>query len=158
MNAQNKQLLKLAGAAFFVALVCVWLVFISGCKPVVRNTGTEKGLAPVSNLTREQAESTARLIALMHNGTVRTITPTGSMEPIVDSRSFIVLAPHKGDLRVGMVVSYYHSVKYPSVLHKVVKLNDTHFTPDGITNRRSDGWIPRENITGELIAVIYARE
>jgi hypothetical protein len=154
----RRELLKAAAVCALVGIVALWVLFVTGCDPVNRNTGVEKKLAPTSNLTREQAANAAAFIALSHGSTYSAIAPTGSMEPIVDSRSFVVMAPHKGKLRVGMVVGFYRDPAAPRVLHRVVKVNATHFIPDGITNQHSDGWIPRENIYGELIAVIYARE
>jgi hypothetical protein len=159
MTHERQSLLKLSLTFFAVGVIALWvLVANSGCGPVVRNTGIEKKLAPTSNFSREQAANTAAFIALTNGGTYSAIAPTGSMEPIVDSRSFVVMAPHKGNLRVGMVVGFYRDPAAPRVLHRVVKVNDTHFIPNGITNQNSDGWIPRENIYGELIAIVYANE
>lgn len=154
----NRDLLKLSAACLFIALVCLWVVFSTGCSSVIRNTGVEKGVAPTSNLSRSESADLAQLIALLNNGSYSAIAPTGSLEPIVNSHSFVVMVPHQGNLRVGMVVGFRHSDEFPHVLHRVAMVNDTHFIPDGITNRHYDGWIPRENIYGELIAVVYSNE
>ena len=149
-------LFRAAVVCLIVAGVSLWLLLVTGCGPVVRNTGVEKGAAPTSNLTRDQAIGAAHVMCVLDPSLQWSeVQPTGSMEPLINSHSIIVWEPSDGsDLRLHQIVIFRSGADY--VLHRVVALNATHVTTDGVSNRTSDGWQPRDSVVGRLVAVIYA--
>jgi uncharacterized protein YceK len=149
-------LLKGAFTFLLIALIALWALFVTGCGPVIRNTGTEKGVAPTSSLTRADAESLAELICHLRPGlTWSQIAPTGSMEPLLNSHALVITEPTDGsDLRLGQWVVFDRGDS-PRVLHRVAMLNATHFIASGTSNRHSDGWLPRDRVHSRVVATLY---
>lgn len=147
------------GTVLAIAVALGIVLFFAGCGPSERNTGTEQGSAPISPLTRAEAWQAAQAsaAAIGPHAYVLGISDTGSMEPLINSYSYVVLVPSDGsDLHPGEVVLYYHSAEHPRTLHKASSaINATHFIPDGIANSRYDGWQPRANIRAKLVSTVY---
>jgi signal peptidase I len=130
---------------------------LAGCGPSDRNTGVEKKKAPTSSVKYDDALQNALLISLLSEGSYASrIAPTGSMEPWIDSRSVVVIEPTDGkDVRIGQIV-VWQVEDSPKILHRVVDANQTHVLTSGVANAQSDGWVPREKVTGRLYAIFYS--
>lgn len=130
------------------------LLLFSGCGQP-SNTGVEQGLAPRSPLSYEDALVKARTVAVITGSKYGSIAPTGSMEPILDSSSIPIYIDSDGsNITEGMAVVYSREGQ-PSVLHRVLKVTDTHFIPAGVANMRNDGRIERSRVERILVGVIY---
>lgn len=140
------------------ALVIAGVLLAFGCGP--EKPQGERGTAPTSATGYDVALSAAHTLAA-HLGPhyfVLTIAPTGSMEPLINSRSIVIMERTDGsDIRPGQIVSFYHSPELPNVFHQVSSaINETAFIPNGVANSRYDGWQPRSAIKGRLVATLYA--
>jgi hypothetical protein len=149
---------KQRAAAWTVAFLATVVVasLLLGCGPSERNTGHEKGTAPTSPLTFAEAENIAKFAALMVGGTWSRIQPTGSMEPLINSRSVVVYRSYDGTLAPGMIVAFDRDHNGTLTLHAVTHVRGDHFIATGIANDRSDGWQPRSAIRHVLVGIIYA--
>jgi hypothetical protein len=147
---------RAAAICLIVGIIALWVLFVTGCGPSERNTGTEKGTAPTSPLTFDEAENIAKFAALMVGGTWSHIQPTGSMEPLINSRSVVVYRPYDGNLASGMIVAFDRDRNGTLTLHTVTHVRGDHFIATGIANDRSDGWQPRSAIQHVLVGIIYA--
>lgn len=150
---QPLPLFRLAVVCALVGVLALLLLLV-GCGPK-SNTGTEQGLAPRSPITYEQGRAYAAALAGITGGSYSMISPTGSMEPILDSSSLVVFVPAADfEIKPGMVVSYTREGKN-TVTHKVLAVTDTHFIPAGVANMRNDGRIELSRIERIMIAPIY---
>jgi hypothetical protein len=154
----RRTLLKASLACFIVAIVALWVLFVTGCGPVIRNTGEEQGSAPTSSLTRAEAKVIAGIICISRPGLHWSeIQPTGSMEPTLNSYTIAVYEPCDGsDIKPHQIVVFRGQKNF--ILHRVAKVNATHFIGDGVSNRSYDGWIDRNLIVGRLVMPIYTNE
>jgi len=110
--------------------------------------------APSAGLTKELARICARDIAARIGGVVLEIEPTGSMLPVLDSRTICVaerLAP-TDRLQIGDIVIFPRGST--QTIHRVAAVGaDGYVITAGDNTRRSDGW---QRPTLRLVATIYS--
>lgn len=126
------------------------LLGLSGCGGLVSK-------APLGPIGKDQAYLYAVGLAGLMEGQATFIAATGSMVPVMDENSVVVYMPSDGsNVRAGDVVLYTHPVMDINIIHRVAYVTGTHFIPDGIANKRNDGFIPRTAIYGRMVAIIYS--
>lgn len=132
-----------------LVLTLVFAHLIAGCSP--REAGGPP--APSAGITKDLALVFARDIAGQIQGQVSTFTPTGSMLPVIDSRSVAVL--EKIDpadrLAVGDIVTFPRGGTV--FCHRVTAVGaDGYVITSGDNNQQSDGW---QRPTHRVVAIFY---
>ena len=111
--------------------------------------------APSSSLTKEQALRAANLASItVGSPTIGTFAGTGSMLPLLDSRTVAVWEPVTPDTRLhpGDIVAFERSGH--SIAHTVTAVEGQHVRTRGVNNDSSDsGW---QRPTLRLVALVYS--
>lgn len=107
------KLLKGTFVAFLLALA------MAGCGPR-ENAGPA---APSAAITKTLSETLARNTATIIGGTVFTLTPTGSMLPLVDSRSTVVVESIMPDERIYVGDIVIVKINNNNICHRVVEVD-----------------------------------
>jgi signal peptidase I len=142
-----------------ILILLALLLLLSGCGPSQRNTGVEKGTAPTSSVTVPVGMYAAKRIAeLSQRFFVLSIAPTGSMEPLINSKSIVVLESlsNPTDIQLGQILTF-SSDEHPYIMHRAIEFNGTAVLMDGVANFRGDGWVPIERINGRVVAIVYTQ-
>jgi len=119
------------------------------------------GLAPSSTLDWASATKVATAVRYMVPGSrLVTVMPTGSMKPVFDERSMLVIEPAPFDsLQVGDIVTYRHPQHGLPVVHRITEKRGDRFWSKGDNNSRMDDvWITRENYEGRVFSIVYSKE
>jgi hypothetical protein len=148
--------LFLSGTALSIAILCFWAFFGIGCskqRPLEDQTP-----AGSSSLSVEQAKRIVAFASLsVPNGAFCEVAPTGSMAPVIDSRSVLLLERYIGQrLNVGDIVIFDRGDIH-SVCHRVVEIKQDAFYVSGDNNRNSDGWHKLSSIKHRVVGVIYTQ-
>ena len=146
-------------AVIRASIIATSLLLFTGCGPSERNTGLEKQTAISSPLTFDEGVALAKVMVEANRDkgwSWAMVSDTGSMEPVLNSSTVVVLMPSDGaDVQVRDVVTYVRGSA--EIIHEVAAANATHFIPDGVANERNDGWVPRSAITRVAVSTIYTR-
>jgi hypothetical protein len=136
------------------------LLFIISCKPIDKNDSESRNPAPTSFLSYNEAFHKALIItSLDQRLEIGTITPTGSMLPVLDSSSIIITERvntntilNKNDLVV------FDRGDIPRVLHRIVDMKNNHYYISGDNNSGPDGWFPKSSIKSRVVMIIFSSE
>lgn len=116
--------------------------------------------AASSSLSLGRAQQIAGLLRVMEPGaSVSTVLPTGSMKPVFDEKSVLVMekAPFE-KLKVGDIVTYRHPKLGVPVSHRLIQKDGDRFWVKGDANGRADNvYVTRENYLSRVCAVIYSQ-
>jgi hypothetical protein len=124
-------------------------LLVAGCAP----RETAGPAAPSSGISYELALVCARDMARLIGGEVATFTPTGSMLPVLDSRTVAVIERIAVNDRfaVGDIVTF-PSPDGP-VCHRVTAVGgDGYVITSGDNNQHGDGW---QRPTHRVVAIFY---
>lgn len=125
-------------------------------QPVLHRDSQE---TPTSSLTEQRARQIAQLISLVkRKSTYCSVLPTGSMRPIFDDKSILLLEDAPFDsLKVGDIVTYRHPRLGVPVVHRLVAKDGDRFWSKGDANGRMDNvYVTRENYLRRVYGVIYS--
>lgn len=111
--------------------------------------------APSSSVSLEQAQKIAESWWQMDkaNHWFIGIEPTGSMVPLFDSRSVLLIERLKEAPRRGDAVAWMEGERL--ITHRVGDVKNGHAYISGINNRWSDGWIPCDRLLWRVVGIIY---
>lgn len=131
-------------------------LLLAACGPVVPLE--ERNPAPSSSYTLAQIKADAAAWTIGAEGRKSSgIMPTGSMAPVLDSRSVALYEPYVGqELFVGDLV-YFDRGDVHEVLHRIDVVTPTHVRTSGVNVRNSDGWIPKSKIKYRVAGVLYSK-
>jgi len=133
----------------------------SPLRALAANGDGRAGLAPSSTLDWSAATKVATAVRYMVPGShLMTVMPTGSMKPVFDERSMLVIEPAPFDsLQVGDIVTYRHPRFGLPVVHRITEKRGDQFWSQGDNNSRGDDvLITRENYEGRVFSIVYSRE
>lgn len=139
--------------AFVAAVSTAAVLLVLGCGKAPTSTEVGGPAAPSSSLTRDAARSLAHTAAFSIDGVLVTFTPTGSMLPLIDSRTVGVAERLTASdvLRVGDVVAFQRGPLL--VAHRVeVARADGWVITGGTNTSRSDGWVRPDY---RIVALFY---
>ncbi len=130
-------------------------LLLAGCGP--SRVGDEKSNpAPSAPVTKPIARSDAMYWATRYPDRMwGPVSATGSMVPMLDSNSIVLLVRYTGQpLRKGMVARFDRG-DLPNVLHRIEDVNTTHVFISGLNVSRADGWIPKTEVSAILAGLFY---
>jgi hypothetical protein len=143
------------------------LLFATGCATAGHpgaaaygpGTGREKtNPAPISRMKKDEAVVLAKLwVALdLAHRSYTTVAPTGSMLPVLDSNSILLIESITGaELRGNDIAIYESADRRINIVHRAKEV-----TPDGVyfegdNNSFSDGWIKPDKIRWRIAGILY---
>lgn len=136
-----------------VVLVTALLV-LSGCttaRPVELQNP-----APSSSYTKARAWGDALRWSVAAPGrTYGYMSPTGSMAPLLDSRSIALYEPYTGQPLYPGDAIVFDRGDSSNVLHRIDEVQGDYLRISGINNRRSDGWFHKSKVKLRLVGVLY---
>lgn len=134
--------------------LCAFTLFAAGC-------GQKSTFTPAPRSTESTAQVYADASAWAARAPDRyflAVAATGSMEPVINEHSVLLMVKYTGQtLPNGSVISYYHSPELPNVTHVIADQNDTHVYISGYANKTSDGWFPKTSILGFVVGQLYTQ-
>lgn len=140
------------------------IVFFSALSLLIAGCGRKRSAEDISpagssSLTMDQAKFMASIVALsmQPRGYVSTVAPTGSMAPVIDSRSVLILEKYIGQkLNVADIVCFDRG-DAPNVCHRIVEIKDDAFYVSGDNNKWPDGWFKLSVIKHRVAGIIYSQ-
>jgi signal peptidase I len=134
----------------------VLLAIVIGCLAAcAKRSKEDQAPAGSSSMTRAEAESLAALYALRTGGSWAFVGPTGSMAPVIDSHSVLLLERYKGQKIVAGDIVVFDRGDVPNVCHRVVEVKDDAFYVSGDNNQWPDGWFKLTRIQHRVAGVLY---
>lgn len=115
--------------------------------------------APTSGISRGVATVVASRLSSLVNGTkVFTVAPTGSMRPLFDDNSVLLVEPAPfGSLQIGDIVVYHHAVLDILIVHRILEKRSGGFWAKGDHNSgMDDKLVTEENYQGRVYGILYA--
>lgn len=149
-----------AGAFFLIAVLSFLAALVSGCGGSADVPREDRTPAPSSSLTKQDAIASAQLWAMFDTSRrgFCEVAPTGSMAPVIDSRSVLLLERVRpGDLRPNDIAIFEREPGKPSVCHRVHEVRPDGVLFSGDNNRGSDGWIRPERIQWRVAGILYTQ-
>ena len=139
------------GAALLVGAVLLF----SGCATI--RPLEDRAPAPSSSFDKAKVKSDAALWALTGPGRKWSeIAPTGSMAPLMDSRSVALFEVYTGQpLYVGDWVVFDRG-DVPNVLHRISEIKGDYLYISGVNVPRSDGWFHKSRVKLRVAGVLYS--
>lgn len=134
---------------------------VSPQRVLAANGDGRAGLAPSSTLDWTAATKVATAVRYMVPGSrLVTVMPTGSMKPVFDERSMLVVEPAPyASLQVGDIVTYRHPRFGLPVVHRITEKRGDTFWAKGDNNSQGDDvCITSENYEGRVFSIVYSRE
>ena len=131
--------------SFICSSVCI-LIVLAGCAPKREPAG--------SSLPEPKARQVAQAVAFMvGGGSVYDVADTGSMEPTLDGRSFVVTERCRvEDLHVGDIV--VRAMPIGNVVHRVWAVAPVRTLGDA--NDSADaGAVDQAGLRGRVVCVVY---
>lgn len=101
----------------------------------------------------------ASFAALMKPGlSIVQVEPTGSMLPVFDSHSILIVEKVKGaDLKYNDIALYSIDQKDNTTCHRVKAVKPGAVYMSGDNNKVSDGWIDSNRILYRVVGIIYGQ-
>jgi signal peptidase I len=124
-----------------------------------RETRRTLDRAPTSGVTRGMAKIAANRLSSLVGGTkVFTVAPTGSMRPLFDDNSVLLVEPSSfASLQIGDIVVYHHSTLNTLIVHRILEKRRGGFWAKGDHNNRMDDELVTEaNYKGRVYGILYA--
>lgn len=146
---------ELLGALVCFALAGLIVAGLQGCgKQRAKEDQTPAGS---SALTKADAATLAQSYAARHRAAWAYVAPSGSMAPVIDSRSVLLLEPYTGQpINVGDIVCFDRGDN-PNVCHRVIEVKDGAFYVSGDNNQWPDGWHKLTTIKHRVAGIIFTR-
>lgn len=141
-----------------LAAALLWLLLCPGSQGM-ETLREDRKPAPSSSLSKAEAIALGNLWKQTdpQKRDFCLVSNSGSMAPVLDSRSVLLLEKATAaDLRKNDI-SIYHRDTGPTVCHRVVEVGATSVLFDGDNNRASDGWIPADRIRWRVVSIIFTR-
>lgn len=143
----------------------LWILAVSGLVVIMLLTACSKkeDLAPTatSSISKDRALLDAQAWALRDpsNRTLVSVADTGSMAPVIDSRSVLLLEPATGADLVGGDIALYDDLKGGTRCHRVREVSATAilFTGDNNRGTQPDGWIANGRIRWRVAGILYSK-
>jgi hypothetical protein len=131
------------------------VLLFSGCATI--RPLEDRAPAPSSSFDRTKVKSDAALWALTSPGrSWSEIAPTGSMAPLLDSRSVALYESYHGQpLYVGDWVVFDRG-DFPNVLHRIEDIKGDYLFIGGVNNHYSDGWFHKSRVKLRVAGVLYS--
>lgn len=144
-------------AGLLVFLICAAFM-LTGCASV----GMMDRPAPSANVTKARAVADAAAWAKADpvNRTFTLVAGTGSMRPVIDGRSVLLLEKASGaDLIAGDIGIYTRpDLKEGTTVHRAVMFNNRgEILFRGDNNIRSDGWVSRDRVRWRVAGILYSK-
>lgn len=130
------------------------IIFLLCCALALSGCGKKPAPAG-SSLPREKARLVATAAALLVRGEVFSVAPTGSMEPTLSGRSFVVAEQCAfEDLAIGDIIVFEPKAGSPCVVHRVTGNGRTQ----GDANSSPDVEpVTAANLRGRVVTIVYGR-
>jgi signal peptidase I len=115
--------------------------------------------APTSGINRGIANIAASRLSSLVDGTkVFTVAPTGSMRPLFDDNSVLLVEPSPfASLQIGDIVVYQHSTLNKLIVHRILEKRSGGFWAKGDHNSRMDDeLVTAANYKGRVYGILYA--
>jgi len=147
----------LRGFLWSLAVLCLLssVLWFCGCAP--QRPKEDRTPAGSSALTKAQAGALAAHYATLHRGSWCHVAPTGSMAPVIDSRSVLLLEPYTGQpIHAGDIVCFDRGDN-PNVCHRVVEVRGDSFYISGDNNQWPDGWHKLTAIKHRVAGIIFTQ-
>jgi hypothetical protein len=158
MHCHQQQDLRraaLLGLLWSMAVLCLLSSVLWLCACVPQRAKEDQTPAGSSRLTKADAGALAAIYAAKHGGFWCNVAPTGSMAPVIDSRSVLLLEPYAGQpLNAGDIVCFDRGDN-PNVCHRVVEVKDGAFYVSGDNNKWPDGWHKLAAIKYRVAGIIF---
>lgn len=136
-------------------LTLLWALLLTGCQTTGLRPLEDRTPAGSSSMSKLDAAAIAGDYVRLYGGTLGNVSPTGSMAPVLDSRSLLLLEPYHGQqLHVGDIVVYDRGDQ-PNVVHRIVEIRGDAFYVSGDNNQWPDGWFKLSAIKYRVAGVLY---
>jgi hypothetical protein len=134
-----------------LSILCV----LSGCSPNVAKE--DRNPAPSSSYDKPTVLADAGLWAVLRPGrAISEIAPTGSMAPLMDSRSVALYEVYTGQTLYKGDWIVFDRGDVPNVLHRIDDVTSTHVHVAGVNNALPDGWFPFSKVKLRVAGVLYS--
>jgi len=147
------------GMVLLLATGCVTTAMPSGAAARGPGMGREKNNpAPISRMGKKEAVMIARLWAAgdLGNRSFMTVAPTGSMLPVLDSNSILLIEKVTGaELRKNDIAVYEITPGGMNIVHRAKEVSPDGVYFEGDNNGRSDGWIKAEKVHWRIAGILY---
>jgi hypothetical protein len=145
--------------------IIVWTLAVTGLVVVMLLTACAKkeDLSPsaTSSISKERAVLDAQAWVLRDSAKRSTITvaDTGSMAPVIDSRSVLLLEPVSGQNLLSGDIAIYDNLNGGTRCHRVREVSETGvlFTGDNNRGTQPDGWIAHSRIRWRVAGILYSK-
>jgi signal peptidase I len=124
-----------------------------------RETRRTIDIAPTSGVDRRVATYAAHRLAPLVKGTqVFTVEPTGSMRPLMDDNSVLLVEPAPyASLQIGDIIVYHHAALDVMIVHRILEKRRGGFWTKGDHNNGMDSELVTEaNYRGRVYGILYA--
>jgi len=123
-----------------------------------RETRRTAGIAPSSGVNRDIATYAARRLAPLVEGTkVCVVQATGSMRPLFDENSLLLLEPAPfSSLQIGDIVVFQRTGTEVMIVHRILERRRNGFWTKGDHNNGMDTELVTEaNYQGRVYGILY---
>lgn len=123
-----------------------------------RETRRTLGIAPSSGVNREVAAAAARRLAPLVAGTkVCVVQATGSMRPLFDENSLLLMEPAPfSSLQIGDIVVFQRTGTEVMIVHRILERRRNGFWTKGDHNNGMDTELVTEaNYQGRVYGILY---
>ncbi len=117
-----------------------------------------KNPAPISRMKKSEAMMIAKLWASsdLANRSFTTVLPTGSMLPVLDSNSILLMERvTAGELRKNDIAIYQSGKDGMRIVHRAKEVTRDGVYFEGDANSRSDGWIASDQVRWRIAGILY---
>ena len=155
MSGENKPAERIA---IVVAIICFAIaILLGGCAGVPKRLEDVRP-APSSSMTKAQATDFAKTWAEgdRFNRSFSTVSTTGSMTPLIDSRTVLLIEKVKmTDIQFRDLPIYWDGARW--VVHVAMAKRQNSVLITGANNMRSDGWIAESKIKWRVAGVLFTQ-
>jgi hypothetical protein len=155
MATAKDRALRFALLCLCLAILCALGIFFGGCAP--QRPKEDRSPAGSSSLTKADAASLAATYATRHGAAWAYVAPTGSMAPVIDSRSVLLLEPYVGQPILAGDIVCFDRGDVSSVCHRVIEVKDDAFYVSGDNNTWPDGWFKLTTIKHRVAGIIFTQ-
>ena len=125
-------------------------ILMSGCGQPKPSTN--------SSLDRKQTERVASAAAFAMRGTVCRIAATGSMEPVLNGNSYVVIEKCTlKDIGIGDIIAYTQS-DGRNIVHRVIETGAELWTRGDANNTNDPEKVTNSNLMGRVVVIVYGQK